>query len=113
MPVPKPPKYSIVSIQPVGHYALGVNWQDRHESIFPFGNLRRSCPCVDCESSRSAQREPAEPARTLESVQRLQDASLMLQWADGHETLFLVEELRELCGCAECKGEPNYPITGQ
>jgi hypothetical protein len=37
----------------------------------------------------------------------------MLHWADGHETLLLVEELRDLCACAACKGEPNYPITGQ
>lgn len=111
--MPKPPKYSIVSIQPVGRYALGVNWQDRHESIFPFANLRGACPCVECEPSRSANREPSEAGRTLESVQRLQEASLMLHWADGHETLFLVEELRDLCGCALCKGEPEYPITRQ
>jgi len=110
--MPKP-KYSIASIQPVGRYALGVNWQDRHESIFPFANLRLACPCVECEPRRSAAPELTEPARTLEGVQRLQDASLMLHWADGHETLFLVEELRDLCGCALCKGEPKYPITGQ
>jgi DUF971 family protein len=111
--MPKPPKYSIASIQPVGRYALGVNWQDRHESIFPFDNLRRACPCADCADAGSAKTETAQSARTLESVQRLQDASLMLHWADGHETLLLVEELRDLCGCAACKGEPQYPITGQ
>jgi hypothetical protein len=37
----------------------------------------------------------------------------MLRWSDGHETLFLVEELRDMCGCAVCKGEPSYPITGR
>ena len=111
--MPNPAKYSIASIHPVGHYALGVNWEDKHESIFPFGNLRQFCPCLDCAGSEASKRPPAEPARKIESVQRLQDASLMLRWSDGHETLFLVEELRELCGCAACKGEPNYPITGQ
>ena len=111
--MPKPPKYSIASIQPVGRYALGVNWQDRHESIFPFLNLRRACPCLECEPRRSEKREPAESARTLDSVQRIQEQSLMLHWTDGHESLFLVEELRDSCGCALCKGEPDYPITGQ
>jgi len=109
--VPKPPKYSIASIHPVGHYALGVNWQDKHESIFPFANLRQACPCAEC--AKAADAEPAERGRVLQGLQPLQDASLMLHWADGHETLLLVEELREMCGCAHCKGEPNYPITGQ
>jgi DUF971 family protein len=111
--VPKPPKDSVTSIHPVGRYALGVNWEDKHESIFPFANLRQLCPCLDCERAQASKRPPDEPARKLESVQRLQDASLMLRWSDGHETLFLVEELRGLCGCAACRGEPNYPITGQ
>jgi len=61
----------------------------------------------------AAKSEPSEAARKLETVQRLLDASVMLSWSDGHETLYLVEELRDLCGCAHCKGEPNYPITGQ
>lgn len=100
-------------MQPVGRYALGVTWGDRHESIFPFTNLRRCCPCVSCEQDKAVSRNPTEQAAKLESAQRLQGASLMLSWADGHETLFLVEELRLLCGCAACKGEPDYPITGQ
>lgn len=111
--MPKPPKYAIASIQPVGRYALGVTWQDKHDSIFPFASLRRLCPCLDCEKNEAARREPGESERKLEGLLRLEDASVMVHWADGHETLFLVEELRELCGCAACKGEPNYPITGQ
>jgi DUF971 family protein len=111
--MPNPEKYSITSVHPVGRYALGVNWGDKHESIFPFTHLRQSCPCLDCERSQASKRPPEETARKLESVQRLQDASVMLSWSDGHATLFLVEELRDLCGCAACRGEPNYPITGQ
>jgi DUF971 family protein len=111
--VAKPEKYTITSIQPVGRYALGVSWRDKHDSIYPFGNLRRLCPCNDCRRVEAAKQEPAENARKLESVQRLGDASVMLGWADGHETLYLAEELRDICGCAMCKGEPDYPITGQ
>ena len=114
MSEPKPSQYSIAAIQPVGRYALGVTWADKHESIFPFAHLRRACPCVDCEGrSGSASGNSADAAERLEGVQRLQEASVMLHWADGHETLYLVEELRKLCGCAACKGEPDYPITGQ
>lgn len=97
-------------MQPVGNYALGVTWRDKHESIFPFANLRRACPCVECEALA---KRPADPAPKLQGVGRIGDASLMLRWADGHETLFLLDELRDLCGCAACKGEPDYPVTGQ
>ena len=109
----KPEKYSIASIQPVGRYALGVSWRDKHDSIFPFANLRRLCPCNDCRADESAKKALPEAAEKLESVQRLAEASVMLGWSDGHETLYLTEELRDLCGCALCKGEPDYPITGQ
>lgn len=109
----KDPKYTIASTQPVGRYALGVTWGDKHESIFPFSNLRRFCPCLECEKSEALKREPSGSAGKLEGELRLADASILFQWADGHETLFLVEELRELCGCAACKGEPERPITGQ
>jgi len=110
--MPKPPKYAIASLHPVGRYALGVTWGDKHDSIFPFVNLRRSCPCTACDAGVEKPELP-EAARTLAGSLRLQDASVMLRWGDGHETLYLVEELRDLCGCAVCKGEPNYPITGQ
>ena len=111
--MPKAPKHAIGSIHAVGRYALGVKWGDEHDSIFPFQNLRRLCPCVDCGKSQAVRREPAEDEQKLESLQRIGEESVMLHWADGHESFFLVEELRDICGCAACKGEPNYPITGQ
>lgn len=109
----RPPKFTIESFHGVGRYAFGVRWGDRHESIYPFASLRRLCPCLDCGEREAFREEPAELAKRLEGVQRIQDASVMFYWGDGHESLFLVEELRGICGCAACKGEPNYPITGQ
>jgi DUF971 family protein len=109
----RPPKYAIESVHAVGRYAVGVRWADRHDSIFPFVHLRRLCPCLECGHTQAVKREPAESERRLEGIDRVADASVLLHWADGHESLFLVEELREICGCAACKGEPTYPITGQ
>ena len=111
--VARPAKFVIESMNPVGRYAVGVKWADKHDSIYPFQNLRRLCPCVECGKAEAYKREPAETARNLEGVQRVEDSSVMLHWGDGHESLFLVEELREICGCAACRGEPDYPITGQ
>lgn len=109
----KSPEHSITSVHSVGRYALGVKWGDEHDSIYPFVNLRRLCPCLDCGKSEAVRRQPAEEEKSLKSVQRIGTESVMMHWADGHESLFLVEELRDVCGCAACKGEPNYPITGQ
>lgn len=107
------PNHAITSVHAVGRYALGVKWGDEHDSIYPFQSLRRLCPCLDCGRSKAVLREPGEDERKLKSLERLGTASVLLVWGDGHESLFLVEELRDVCGCAACKGEPNYPITNQ
>ena len=39
-------------LEPVGNYALGVTWRDRHSSIFAFDALRASCPCPTCTQAR-------------------------------------------------------------
>jgi DUF971 family protein len=107
------PKFSIESAAPVGRYAVGVKWRDGHESIFPFANLRRSCPCNDCRESGCSERKPSSQEQQFIGLLQVADASVLFRWGDSHETLYLVEELRDLCSCAACKGEPNYPITGQ
>ena len=49
----------------------------------------------------------------LIDVQVLGGESVFVLWADKHETILLVEELRDLCRCARCVGEPEYPISGR
>jgi DUF971 family protein len=42
----------------VGRYALQIYWSDGHSSgIYAFPYLRGLCPCAECESARSADRE--------------------------------------------------------
>jgi DUF971 family protein len=94
----------------VGRYALGVQWGDRHDSILPYATLRRACPCDACTAREDA---PVPPeAERLVRVETLGDQSVFLQWADGHDTLLLLEELRDLCRCARCVAEPEFPISG-
>jgi DUF971 family protein len=95
----------------VGRYALGVVWGDRHDSILPFRNLRRACPCETCTAAPEA--APSPEAERLVRVEVLGERSLFLGWADGHETLLLLDEVRSLCRCARCIGEPEYPISGR
>jgi DUF971 family protein len=108
----------------VGRYALGVLWGDHHDSIMPYRNLRRACPCDACAAAPQDAPPDARPdarpdapvpgdAERLARVELLGEQSVFLRWADGHETVLLVDELRDLCRCARCIGEPDYPLSGR
>jgi DUF971 family protein len=103
-----PPK--IRGLSEVGRYAVGVQWVDGHDSILPLENLRRGCPCNRCAGEVEGEL-PAASRRLLQFT-RLGDAAVYLEWVDGHETLYTTAQLRDLCRCAHCVGEPERPITG-
>ncbi len=100
----------IKDLNEVGRYAVGMHWSDGHESIFPLDNLRRSCPCLACRGE--VKRELPEDSRRLHQLMRLGDEAVFLNWRDGHETIYTLPQLRALCRCAYCAGEPEKPITG-
>jgi DUF971 family protein len=100
----------IKSLNEVGRYAVGMHWNDGHESIYPLDNLRRQCPCLKC--CGAVKQELAEQSRRLNQLVRLGDAAVFLGWLDGHETIYTLPQLRALCRCAYCVGEPERPITG-
>jgi len=101
----------IEKLTQVGRYALGVQWADGHDSILPHRNVRRACPCDACLADPPAELTP--PAEQPSLVDILGERSVFVRWGDGHETLMLTSELRALCRCARCIGEPDYPISGQ
>ena len=96
----------------VGRYALGVLWGDRHDSILPYRNLRVACPCEGCSAAPPSEPPAPDAARPVK-LELIGGRSLFIRWADGHETLLLLDELRDLCRCARCAGEPDYPISGR
>lgn len=102
----------IDSLKQVGRYAFGIQWGDGHDSIIPHRNVRRMCPCDDCARAPLADDAPAS-AITPAAVDVLGEQSIFVRWGDGHETLLLTGELRDLCRCAHCAGEPEYPISGR
>src|ERR1044072_5493869 len=107
-----PDALRIDKLTQVGRYALGVQWGDGHDSILPHRNLRRACPCDACAAETPARERPAD-AEQPALVDVLGGRSVLGRWGAGHETLFLTSELRQLCRCARCVGEPDYPISGQ
>jgi DUF971 family protein len=99
-------------LKEVGRYALGVEWGDRHDSILPYRSIRRACPCDTC-AALPPDAALASGAEQPVDVQLLGEQSVFLRWADGHETVLLTAELRDLCRCARCAGEPDYPVSGR
>ena len=76
----------------VGRYALGVTWQDRHGSIYPFEMLRAACPCGACP----------ETATVWPTEIRREAAAFRVVWQDGHESALPYVDLRRGCPCAQC-----------
>ena len=107
----RPSALTMKALKEVGRYAVGISWGDGHESILPHRDLRAHCPCDACRDAPAA--SPSAAAQQLAALERLGDATLVFRWGDGHESLFVAEELRACCRCAYCAGEPNYPITNQ
>jgi len=48
----------------------------------------------------------------MRQLSRLGEAAVFIGWVDGHETIYTMPQLRNLCRCAYCVGEPERPITG-
>jgi DUF971 family protein len=83
----------------VGRYALGVDWTDGHDSIYPFEFLRTACPCGACAAPAAHDATALRPAE----FKKL-DAGLRVVWADSHESLIPWVDLRASCRCAACTG---------
>ncbi len=105
---PKNPK--IKGLNEVGRYAIGVQWTDGHDSIYPLENLRRYCPCNVCHGA--VQGEIPSQSQRLAQLSRLGEQAVFVGWSDGHETIYTMSQLRAICRCAYCVAEPERPITG-
>lgn len=82
-----------LDIQQIGN-ELAIKWNDGSESFIPLKQLRRCCPCADCQGEtdvmgnvyRNPQR--ALTARAFQLLRLVQIGGYAIQpvWADGHTT---------------------------
>ena len=48
------PTLKMLSVEPVGNYAIRINWSDGHNTgIYSFDHFRKICPCPDCRAARA------------------------------------------------------------
>jgi DUF971 family protein len=49
------PTLKMLGVEPVGNYAIRINWSDGHNSgIYSYEHFRRICPCQDCKAPQGA-----------------------------------------------------------
>ena len=45
------PALKMLGVEPVGNYAIRINWNDGHSAgIYSYEHFRRICPCQECAS---------------------------------------------------------------
>ena len=46
------PRLKMLSVAPVGNYAIRIDWSDGHSTgIYSYEHLRRICPCEECRKT--------------------------------------------------------------
>ena len=49
------PKLKMLGVEPVGNYAIRINWSDGHNTgIYSYEHLRHICACAQCAPTQSA-----------------------------------------------------------
>lgn len=91
---------------------LIINWDDQHESRYPFDGLRAVCPCVVCRGGHSHMGQAPDPRLvratpeselSLEEIHAVGAYAIQLTWSDGHSTgIYSWEYLRAACPCEVC-----------
>ncbi|MER3446347.1 MAG: hypothetical protein C4291_05625, partial [Candidatus Dadabacteria bacterium] len=92
--------------------AFMITWDDRHESIYLYEDLRQSCPCTrynDIRKSGKGGKLPFKRAIPIgvqsrkirpEKTELVGLYAIRFKWNDGHDTgIHSFEFLRKLCPC--------------
>jgi DUF971 family protein len=64
-----------------------IDWNDGHQSLYSFENLRAACPCAECKAyqrDNNPLRSALLVSTDLEGAQLVGNYALQLIWDDGH-----------------------------
>ncbi len=95
---------------------LLIEWNDGHESIYLYDDLRQQCPCATCRRLRSKSRTGKLPFKKRiapgsadagirpAKISRVGLYALQFEWNDKHDTgIYTFEFLRRQCPCEKCE----------
>jgi DUF971 family protein len=95
---------------------IRIVWSDQHQSVYPFIQLRKACPCAECREVQRQNQMQKGGLRILSgsvaTAQNLQLVDLFpvgryafgMHWSDGHQTgIYPFDLLRSLCSCPACQ----------
>ena len=105
------------NIKKLNAQTLQIEWDDGHVSVYNLKELRKNCPCANCNEARRKQDAGDDnPFKILTPAEALPDKLTILEahvvgryairfiWSDGHaEGIYPFELLRSLCECELCK----------
>ncbi len=95
--------------------SLMIKWDDGHESLYLYEDLRQMCPCATCRKLRAKSRTGKLPFKKKipmgsgttnikpDNIENVGHYALKFYWNDKHDTgIYTYEFLREKCGCEQC-----------
>lgn len=87
---------------------IRIKWEDEHESVYSFEDLRQNCPCAHCSDARKTTGYVPTMIKNgvaLKDILPVGNYAIQLVWNDGHMSgIYSFSLLRDLCGCTICKG---------
>ena len=101
--------FYLVEIQRDYQGMMRVLWDDGHECLYPYSQLRKVCPCATCRELRTQQQQaPANPFQVVTAVttpdvhpvhlSAVGNYALNIEWSDGHRTgIYPWDMLRAIC----------------
>jgi len=104
--------YKIKDIIEFSDTTLAISWEDGHESLYLYKDLRTACPCAKCtghgEKPRFKKRIPLSPGGKPvipEKIEYVGNYAIKFYWNDKHDTgIYTFDYLRENCTCENCTG---------
>lgn len=110
-------KHNIKDITEFSDNAVAISWEDGHESIYLYEDLRSACPCAKCTGHSGKPRFKKKiPVRTgtgdtgirALKTELVGHYAVKFYWSDRHDTgIYPFDYLRDICECEQCVYKEN------
>ena len=99
-------EYKPVEISEFSETSLYILWEDNHQSIYLYEDLRQICPCASCKKSSAKPNFKKKillgKVRPLK-IENVGQYAVKFYWSDKHDTgIYTYDFLREICPCENC-----------